>query len=336
MSDIVGRDALGRFSSGFLPRARFATARRPILQRLFRKISDRGIAYDPYDVAVRRHLADHLFHPHRDDPPSGTLERGRFLLDIIQETFPTEALGAAYFANLDKLLGPVAAYRRPGKVVFGIGSGRNGSTSLAELLSTIDGACCTHENPPLMGWKPEPEELHFHMQRLRRMADHFPFVVDVAHWWLNAIGELIAHFPDAKVIGVRRDVESCTHSFMKIKGTGFGSCNHWAPYGNGIWSAARWDSTYPTFSVPEDARDDPDGAKFQLIKRYVREYNDALRSLAARSPGSVMVVRTEELNDPTVQRSLFDFVGATGEIKTIRLNAGTTIDGRSFRERHLV
>jgi hypothetical protein len=33
---------------------------------------------------------------------------------------------------------------------------------------------------------------------------------------------------------------------------------------------------------------------------------------------------------------LFDFVGATGEIKTIRLNAGTTIDGRSFRERHLV
>src|ERR1700722_10378610 len=104
MSDIVGRDALGRVSSGFLPRARFATARRPILQRLFRRISEKGIAYDPYDVAVRRHLADHLFHPHRDDPPSGTLERGRFLLDIIQETFPTEALGAAYFANLDKLL----------------------------------------------------------------------------------------------------------------------------------------------------------------------------------------------------------------------------------------
>jgi hypothetical protein len=60
MSDIVGRDALGRVSSGFLPRARFATARRPILQRLFRRISERGIAYDPYDVAVRRRLADHL------------------------------------------------------------------------------------------------------------------------------------------------------------------------------------------------------------------------------------------------------------------------------------
>src|SRR4030088_2464039 len=101
MSGIVGRDALGRVSSGFLPRARFATARRPIFQRLFRKISDRGIAYDPYDVAVRRRLADHLFHPQQDDrPPCGTVERGRFLLDIIQETFPTEALGAAYFGNL--------------------------------------------------------------------------------------------------------------------------------------------------------------------------------------------------------------------------------------------
>jgi hypothetical protein len=335
MSDIVERDAFERVSSGFFPKARFATARRPMLQRLFRRVSDRGIAYDPYDVAIRSHLADHLFGPHQADPPCGTVERGRVLLDIIQETFPAEALGAAYFANLDKLLGPVAGYRRPGKVVIGIGSGRNGSTSLAELLSTIDGVCCTHENPPLMGWRPEPEELRFHMRRLRRMADHFPFVID-AHWWLNAVDELIAHFPDAKVIGVRRDVESCTHSFMKIKGTGFGSCNHWAPYGNGIWSAALWDPTYPTFSVPEDAREDPDGAKFQLIKRYVREYNDALRLLAARSPGRVMVLRTEELNDPTVQKTLFDFVGARGEIKTIRLNAGTTIDGRSFRKRHLI
>jgi hypothetical protein len=40
---------------------------------------------------------------------------------------------------------------------------------------------------------------------------------------------------------------------MKIKGLGPGSCNHWAPYGNGVWTAERWDATYPSYDVPENA-----------------------------------------------------------------------------------
>jgi hypothetical protein len=123
---------------------------------------------------------------------------------------------------------------------------------------------------------------------------------------------------------------------LKIKGTGVGSCNLWVPYGNSIWSAERWDPTYPTYAVPDQAYLDPDGAKYQLMMRYVREYNAAVRALALRWPAKFMVLKTEDLSDPTAQRDLFDFVGASGAIKNLRLNIGTTKDGRRFRERHSI
>jgi hypothetical protein len=336
MTDIVGRDGLGRLGPGSVGSTRFVAASQRFLGKFFRARASTGLPYDPYDDHIRKDLAEHLFRPHRDNPPLGTVERGHLILDIIQDTFPTEALSRAYFENLDNLLSTRPVRRTPGKIVIGIGSGRNGSTSLAEMLSTIKGSCCTHENPPLMCWTPHPEEIRFHMKRLQRLAGYFPVVVDVAHWWLNAIPNLLSWFPDPLVVGITRNAESCARSFFKIKGAGVGSCNHWVPFGNGIWSAERWDPTYPTYPVPDQAREDPDGAKLHLMMRYVREYNTAVQALAIRCPTKVMALNTEDLSDPTAQRTLYDFVGASGAIKTVRLNVRTTKDGRRFRERHLI
>jgi hypothetical protein len=74
----------------------------------------------------------------------------------------------------------------------------------------------------------------------------------------------------------------------------------------------------------------------QLVTRYVREYNAAVHALAMREPAKFMALKTEDLSDPTAQLALYDFIGANGAIKTVRLNVGTTNDGRRFRERHLV
>ncbi len=307
-----------------------------MFKRLWRKALRRGVDYDPYDRAVRAQLAERLFAPHRNEPPTGTVERARLLLDIIQASFPTELLTAAYFDNLDLLLGTRTRRALPGRVVLGIGSGRNGSTSLAALLARVEGSCCTHENPPLVSWTPEPEELQFHIRRFERLVEYFPLVGDVSHWWLNAIDRVFAHFPDATAIGASRAIESCAVSFMKIKGFGPGSCNHWAPYGNGIWTAERWDATYPSYDVPQDAWRDPDNAKFELIVRYVQEYNEAMTAMAVRFPQRVLLVQTEQLNDDAVQNAIFDFVGLKGFVAQAQLNVGTTTDGRHFRERYLL
>jgi hypothetical protein len=226
--------------------------------------------------------------------------------------------------------------RTPGRVALGIGSGRSGSTSLAAMLATVVGSCCTHENPPLISWTPEPEEVEFHLRRFRRLAVYHPLVADVSHWWLNVIDRFFAEFPEARVVGTYRAVESCAGSFVRIKGSGRGSYNHWVPYGNGIWAAARWDPAYPTYPVPEHAAFDPDGAKLELITRYVQEYNDAMHTLAQRLPAKVMLVHTENLDDEAVQNAIFDFVGSQGTFARTHLNVGTTDDGKRFRDQHLV
>jgi Sulfotransferase domain len=307
-----------------------AGMRHRIFNGLLRKAPRRGIDYDPYDRATRERLAERMFDLHKGDVALGTVERGRLILDIIQDSFPTEALASAYFENLELLLKFRQPRRTPGRIVLGVGSGRNGSTSLAAALATVEGSCSTHENPPLISWIPEAEELQFHVRRFQRLAEYFSLIVDVSHWWLNVIDDFFTHFPDAKVIGVFRNLESCTNSFMKIKGFGRGSYNHWVPYGNGIWAAAQWDPTYPTYTVPEKFRLDPDGAKFELIMRYVREYNDCIHLLAARLPEKVLLVKTEELNNATAQKALFDFIGMRGVVGKAQLNVGTIADGRKF------
>ena len=175
---------------------------------------------------------------------------------------------------------------------------------------------------------PRQSEIDFHIRRFKRLSLYFPLVADVSHWWINALDEVFRHFPDTKVVGVFRNLDSCVKSFMRIKGFGRGSYNHWVPYGNGIWAAAQWDPTYPTYAIPERAERDPDGSKSLLITRYVREYNEKLHSIASREPKKVLLVRTEELNDAAVQATIFHFVGLGGRVTKSARNVGTTEDGR--------
>jgi hypothetical protein len=308
-----------------------------MFRRLLRRVPPCGVAYNPYDRTARENLAGRMFAAHRSDPAPGTIARSRLILDIVQETLPTEELTKAYFENLDVLLRYRQPLRTPGRVVLGIGSGRSGSTSLAAMLATVGGSCCTHENPPLISWVPEPEELQFHLLRFRRLLAYHPLVADVSHWWLNVIDAFFAEFPETKVIGTFRAIESCAGSFLRIKGTGRGSHNHWVPHGNGIWEAALWDQVYPTYPVPEHAALDPDRTKFELIARYVQEYNDAMHALAQRFPARVMLVHTESLDENSEQKAIFDFVGLRGTVaSTRRLNVGTTDDGKRFRDQHLL
>jgi hypothetical protein len=300
-----------------------------IIDLLRLKPGRKGIDYDPNDRTIQELMGDRMFRQHIDDEPEGSIGRSRLILDIIENSFPSDALTAAYFENLELLLKSKRPRAEPGQIVLGLGTGRSGSTSLVEVLATAEGSCCTHENPPLISWVPERIEIDFHIRRFRLLLQYFPLVADVSHWWINAFSEIFHHFANAKLVGVCRDLDSCVKSFMQIKGFGRNSYNHWVPYGNGIWTAARWDPTYPTYTVPELSERDPDNAKSELIARYVREYNEKLQSIALQAPEKVLLVRTEELNTAAVQSAIFQFVGLNGRVIQSERNVGTTIDGRS-------
>jgi hypothetical protein len=299
-----------------------------MLNKVMRSWRSRGIDYDPFDISARGRLGEQMFALRNKELPRGTIDRGRSILQIIEHSFPTPTLTAAYFENLELLLQSHKVRPTAGQIVVGLGTGRSGSTSLTAMLATVEASCSTHENPPLISWTPNPEELEFHVRRLKLLSHYFSLVADVSHWWLNALDHVFAQLPGAKAVGLCRDLERCTESFMKMKGFGRGSYNHWAPYGNGIWAAAQWDPTYPTYPVPQNAGRDPDGAKYQLISRYAREYNERLRDFAAVRPKEVLLISTEDLSNAAAQETIFEFVGMRGRRTSAMLNVDTMADGR--------
>ncbi len=282
----------------------------------------------PLDPAMRQEKAERLLGQPGERHALGTAERSRFILRLIHESFPTPVLAAAYFDNLERLLQRMPKRAGPGTLAVGIGSGRCGSTTLTGLLRTVPRSCCTHEVPPLIDWQPRAEQVDFHLRRFELLLRYHDFVFDASHWWLNALDRLFSAFPTCKVVGLWRDTEGCARSFAKIKGAGRGSINHWVAGDNGIWHAALWDRTYPHYPIPAGADADPDAARHHLIRRYVDEYNAAMFALVARQTDRVLLLRTEQLDDRATQQRLFDFFGLPGDTSSIRLNVGTSSDGR--------
>jgi hypothetical protein len=190
--------------------------------------------FDPQDKDALCERADQHFLAVEKSFPLGSLKRSRQLLRIIGQGFPTQRLTEAYFENLNALFASRTPLRQAGTLVIGLGSGRSGSTTLAARLDAIEGSCSTHENPPLVYWRPEPEQIAFHFQRFRLLTRDCPLVADSAHWWINLVDELALEFPNTKFVGLMRNKYDCAVSFARIKGFGRGSYNHWAPHLNGI------------------------------------------------------------------------------------------------------
>lgn len=265
-----------------------------------------GGMYDryPYDCLLGERLANLQYDEGEADYPLGSRERSEFLLKILARTYPSQRLCDAYFDNLHELLKNHEPLGNPGRLVLGLGTGRCGSTTLAGILSMVDGAISTHENPPLVFWEPLQRQVQFHLKRFRVMSRYFPLVFDCSHWWLNALDAVLDAFPHGRAIGLCRDTEACVRSFMEVTE----KLNHWVPPYNHIWQHDRWDPTYPHYDVPENASIDRRRALRDLITRYVVDYNCKMKELEAKLPGRFVLFRTEDLDNQSTRQRLADYL----------------------------
>lgn len=271
--------------------------------------------------------ANHVFATEQAAFPIGTLERSLFLLEVAAAFWPTPAVEAAYFANLAQMLESRPILARPGQVVIGLGAGRCGSTSLTHLVSTMAETCATHENPPLIHWDPHPEQVAFHLRRLALLRRYFAVVFDAAHWWLRVVPAVMARFPEARLIGLRRDVRASVESFLRVKGFGPGTLNHWVIPGEGPWLQSRWDPTYPGYRADSGAA----GGKAEAVARFIGQYLAGLDAVAARWPAQTLLLRTEALSAQATQARIYRFIGAgVGAFGPIRLNVNTVEDGAGW------
>ena len=266
----------------------------------------------------------------REGLPVGSVKSSRQILQIIGEGFPTPLLVDAYFTNLSACLAATTPLLSPGKLVIGLGSGRSGSTSLAARLAAVDNSCSTHENPPLLFWRPATEQIAFHLRRFAMLRSYYALVADCAHWWINLTDELVQEFPDVKFVGLVRNKYECTVSFARIKGVGRGTYNHWAEHPNSFWIPTLWDPTYPTFETPDWADRDPDLAKWGMIEKYLDLYNSKLAAAALRHPDRFLLLPTKHLDDPKYVGALYDFIGVAPSTQEhpVKLNVRSTKDGR--------
>ena len=102
--------------------------------------------------------------------------------------------------------------------------------------------------------------------------------------------------------------------------------NQWAAPHNHIWHCDSWHPTFPTYELPKDARRNKDSVKRDLGRRYIVEYNDTLRAIAAARPDRLLVVRTEELDAPASRQKISDHIGCPVAMEAVRLNTGSLDD----------
>jgi hypothetical protein len=280
----------------------------------------------PYDSALGEYLAQLRYENHQRKYPVGTVERGRFIMQVLLNSYPAPGVVTAYFSNLAQVMQQRERRASPGQIVLGFGAGRCGSTTLAALLHSIEGAVSTHENPPLIFWEPTSRQVQFHLDRFDMFSRHFPIVADCSHWWINVVDTVFAAFPSSKAIGLYRDTDACVRSWVRVT---HADTNHFVPPHNRIWLTDRWDRLYPHYDMPDGARRNPRQAKEQLIRRYVVEYNERLHALAARLSDRMLLLRTEELDLAATRRRISEFVGLPVGLSEMRLNVRRQTDSPS-------
>jgi hypothetical protein len=288
------------------------------------------------DLETAADLAD--FFVAREKPQQALQTyAGRMLLSLMDMDVLPEAIASAYFENLERLLDERTRLATPGTLVLGLGSGRCGSTSLARALAGAEGVCATHENPPMVHWRPTSEQLGAHCKRFRLLLAHFEVVFDSAHWWLNAVDHMAGEFDSMKMIALMRDPDACARSFLERKGTGRNAINHWVDHDGTFWKSALWDRFYPSYEPGRFGLGEPEGVsqaelpsrQHALVKTYVEDYNEGLTRAKDRFGERLLLLRTEELSEPEAQDRVKAFLGMESLNLQEVSNRGSLKDGDS-------
>jgi hypothetical protein len=116
---------------------------------------------------------------------------------IMVSTIPEEVLSMRRLQILNceatRSMGKAAENGMKSSLILGLGTGRCGTHSLAELLNRQPDAAFTHEDFPLLDWKPLPGRpgIATRITRIRNSRSA-RFLGDVASFYLPHVEEIIA------------------------------------------------------------------------------------------------------------------------------------------------
>ena len=210
------------------------------------------------------------------------------------------------------------------KIIFGIGTGRSGSTTLTHLLNIQKNTFTFHEHPPGVPWFNGENIVKFHMKRFNLLLNSYSSVADVAHWWLPYAENIIKENPNSFFLCMKRDKIQTVNSFLKIKGNGQkGSINHWIKHDGKFWSKNIWDETYPKFKVDYIQ---------EAVGEYWEYYYSKSDEIEKKYPKNFKIFDIDELSTEQGQLNILNFCNYKHPITALNIkkNVGTVKEGRSF------
>lgn len=184
-------------------------------------------------------------------------------------------------------------------LIFGLGTGRSGSTSLYSLLSKQEDTFSSHEYPPLIKWENDEKNVFFHLKKSSILLNNFNFVADVSHWWLKYVELIIKQYPNSIFICMQRDKQETVSSFLKIKGDGIkGTLNHWTIHDGKHWRYNIWDDTYPKYKT---------NSLKHAIEKYWDQYYFISESLEKKFPKNFRIFNIQNFSSEKGQLEILQF-----------------------------
>jgi len=202
------------------------------------------------------------------------------------------------------------------QVVFGLGTGRCGTVTLAGLLSAQPDAEVSHERPgAALTWSGGEAVLDALLDELA--ASPRRLVGDVGFYYLPYVERIAERFPRARFVGLRRARAATVASYLHKAG----DRNHWMRHDGRRWQADRWDACYPKYDAE---------SLEQALGLYWEDYYRRFEHWQQRRPEAFRLFGVEALNDEAGQRGILDFVGVPCEEQV--LDVGLRLNDRSVTQ----
>lgn len=171
------------------------------------------------------------------------------------------------------------------RMIFGFGTGRCGTKSLAMFLDQQDRITCGHET--LISYDPCMNSYFKAVDLMVRDKEEF-FCGNVSAAWINYIDRLMVDFPDSCFILLDRfDLEGVIksfHNYLRIQLKDRKHCWHIYPVHNRIYSK-------------------------EAVRRAVNRYAFKQHTLLSIFGDKIMHVKTSKLNDRETQDQILDYIG---------------------------
>ena len=179
------------------------------------------------------------------------------------------------------------------RLIFGLGTGRCGTMSLANLLNYQDDCNVSHElnGSPWLSWEPSTNDLDIFVNKIMNRRESI--VGDVSFYSLPYANILMDRYDDVRFVILKRNKEETIKSYMK-KTEGR---HHWLNHDGSVWQLDHWDRCYPKFDI-------------ENRKSAIIEYYDLYYRLCEELPqDKCFWLKTPELNDVGKCLEMLEFCG---------------------------